>query len=147
MAANSKLVKAVSIVNDALTALTSFEFAAKSSYSVRIEVTDSGGESFQEAFTIEVEEQVVAGLEPDPQSITSLYPNPGTDYVNIEFTSQNFPFDLKLYNMKGEMKTHAPEVTSNSIRLDVRNMTKGIYLVMVQNSLGGITRKKLIITR
>lgn len=135
------------IDGNSLSGTIAFDFATKSSYSLRVRTTDSRGAFFEKAFTITVEEQIVAGLEPDPQLISEIYPNPGTDFINIEFTGQNFPFDFKLYDLNGGIKTHAPAVRSRSIRLDVRNMTKGVYLIMVQNAEGGITRKKLIINR
>ena len=36
---------------------------------------------------------------------------------------------------------------SSTIRLDVKDMPRGMYIVMVRNKAGGITRKKLLITR
>lgn len=135
------------ISGNSLVTTASFDVTTQSSYSIRVQVTDSGQETFEKQFNITVEEVIVTGLEPDPQLITDIFPNPGSDFVQVNLATQNYPFDLKMYDLNGSLKSHAAEIFTDSIRIDVRNVSRGIYIIMVKDNDGGITRKKLMITK
>lgn len=134
------------IDNNKLLTGTSFTFSTQSTYLVRVKVTDSGNETFEKQFTIEIEEQIVTGIEDDPGIITSIYPNPATDFVQVNLISEAYPFDVKMYDMSGNLKTSEDSIFDNSIRLDIRNMPKALYILVVKDKNGRITRKKLIIS-
>jgi hypothetical protein len=68
----------------------------------------------------------------------ALYPNPANDVVNFETN-----FDIKsieFYNIQGQKV-----LTSNQKQIDISNLTKGLYIVKIQNSNGVIISDKLII--
>ena len=130
-----------------LATASALAFADQTSYTIRIRVTDSGGLFMEQAFVISVLEDPILGFEPDPQLIDGMYPNPSRDYVQIDLTTENYPFDLKMYDYHGKLKTATTDIFSSSITLDVRNMSNGIYIVMVKDKNGGITRKKLMVAR
>jgi Leucine-rich repeat (LRR) protein len=68
----------------------------------------------------------------------TLYPNPANDVVNFETN-----FDIKsieFYNIQGQKV-----LTSNQKQIDISNLTKGLYIVKIQNSNGVIISDKLII--
>lgn len=67
-----------------------------------------------------------------------IHPNPANDVVNFETN-----FDIKsieFYNIQGQKV-----LTSNQKKIDVSNLTKGLYIVKIQNSNGVIISDKLII--
>ena len=135
------------ISDDMLVTASTFTFATRSDYSVRVKVTDSGGESFEKQFSITIDEAIVTSLEPDPQLINAIYPNPSADFVRVDLATESYPFDLKMYDLNGKLKAHTPEVFTNSVSLDVRELANGLYIIMVKDPSGGITRKKLIVER
>ncbi len=135
-----------SIDDNTLLTGASFSFATQASYSIRVKVTDSGNESFEKQLTITIEEQVVTSIEDDPQIITSIYPNPASDFVRINLVSEAYPFDVKMYDTNGNLKTSEDAVFDNSIRLDVRSIPKALYILVVKDKNGRVTRKKLLIS-
>ena len=94
------------IIGNALSGTIAFDFATQSSYSIRVRTTDQGGATYEKAFSVSIEEQIVTGLEPDPGLISKLYPNPSSDFVEISFANGSFPYDLKLYDFNGGLKNH-----------------------------------------
>lgn len=69
----------------------------------------------------------------------SLYPNPTTDFINVQ--GQITVTKANLINLLG--KTKAVKVTNNKI--DVRNNTKGVYFLQVITNTNKTTTKKIII--
>lgn len=135
-----------SINNNKLLTAETFSFASQGSYSIRVKVTDSGNETFEKQITITVEEQVITSIEDDPEVITNIYPNPARDFVQVNLISEGYPYNLKVYDLSGNLKTSKDSIYDSSIRLDIRNMPGALYLIIVKDRHGRLTRKKLLVT-
>ncbi len=122
-----------------------FTFATKSNYSIRVQVEDAGGETFQKEFTMTVEEDLVTSTEPDPMLVDNLYPNPATDQLTVEMATETYPFDLKMYDFAGNLQIHTDSILQKSITVDLRKLSKGIYILMIKDKTGALTRKKVIV--
>ncbi len=79
----------------------------------------------------------------------TLYPNPASDFVNIDFVMDSYqPVLLSVFNLKGQ-KVVMKEITNqtigtNHIQVNVKDLSKGVYLVRLQ--IGNKSKiKKLII--
>lgn len=64
----------------------------------------------------------------------SLYPNPTSDYLNIH--SEEQVLDVTIFNVQGRQV-----LKSSEDRLDVSNLTSGIYLIEVKTNSGKATSK------
>lgn len=72
---------------------------------------------------------------PNNQKIEfSVYPNPTSDYLNIQ--SEGEILEVSIFNVQGKQI-----LKSNTDRLDVTNLTSGIYLIEVETNYGKAFRK------
>lgn len=126
-----------------LKAATTFDFNTKAEYSIRVKSTDTGNESTEKAFTITVE--IVAGMELSPDLVRKVYPNPASEVLNVEMSSEVFPFKLDMYDMSGNVLKTRDSIFSPSIQINVSEMKRGVYLLTIQDGNGQLTRKKVMI--
>ena len=70
-------------------------------------------------------------------SLVSVYPNPTSDIINIEIPPSVEITNAKLYNMLG--KNIGVSLTSN--RIDISNLSSGIYLLSLETNQGSLTQK------
>jgi photosystem II stability/assembly factor-like uncharacterized protein len=78
------------------------------------------------------------------ESTCLIYPNPATDWLNIELNNQIYgTFRVSLYEITGR-KIFSKELTGRQNRLNVRDLTRGIYLVEIEVD-GKIFHKKIIL--
>ena len=77
------------------------------------------------------------------QNQLTVYPNPATDHITVSFPGlQNG--NLFIYNIVGE-QIMSRELATESSRISVANLSKGIYMVRVTDDNGIVGTKKLII--
>lgn len=80
-----------------------------------------------------------------------IYPNPATDYVNINyFLNKVITFDIHLYDLTGqkiqEIKPFkASDPGEHSIQLDTGALPKGMYYIVIQNKDFNISEKLVVI--
>ncbi|MDP4664119.1 MAG: T9SS type A sorting domain-containing protein [Salibacteraceae bacterium] len=94
------------------------------------------GTAFVSVYTIGVSEEIANQLK--------LYPNPATDYFQIEWPSgwlQNA--QSTLYNIEGKIVMQF-SVTQQNQRIDVANLTKGTY-ILATDSPDGLAKTTIII--
>lgn len=77
------------------------------------------------------------------QSQLSVYPNPATDHITVSFPNmQNGK--LFIYNIVGE-QIMSRELATETSKISVAGLAKGIYMVRVTDDKGIVGTKKLII--
>ena len=75
----------------------------------------------------------------------SLYPNPATSYIVIE--SPEAVVDLvRLYNINGQLLRETRGSINEHTRIDVRDMSQGLYLIQVITG-NQVFSSKLLISR
>jgi len=78
----------------------------------------------------------------------NIYPNPATDYVNINYTlvSGVKEGSVRISNLLGAVVSETPiDINSNTVRMDVSNLEGGIYFYSVVLNGEILHSKKLII--
>lgn len=73
-----------------------------------------------------------------------LYPNPVSDFLNIEIPGEETfqKFDVSLFSMDGKRVYNQPELTTdNSIKIDVNHIKSGIYVVELKSDKATIRTK------
>jgi hypothetical protein len=90
----------------------------------------------------------VAGMGQIAETNTlTVYPNPASDNLNINFGSVKSNVVLSLYNIVGqEVYTHVEKNASTSV-IPVANLNTGIYILRVQNEDGEVITRKVEISR
>lgn len=73
-----------------------------------------------------------------------LYPNPATDFVNIELPNTSRAFNAIIYDSMGREVSELYTSEENTMRLDVSGISAGIYYVKISEGTKS-TAKKLII--
>lgn len=74
-----------------------------------------------------------------PELVASLYPNPTTDYLNIELKEQA-PATATLHDLTGRL-VRSEMLPAGQTRVDVSALKAGIYLLQVQNKKGTFTTR------
>jgi len=132
-----------SISGDTLFTNEEFDFETKSSYSVRIQTKDSGGEVFSKQFIINVSNEIEVGIESLNKIDVILYPNPAKDFVNIK--SPNLEQVVcSFYTIGGCLIKEI--LISPQQKINVEDLNPGVYLVKI-NSNQCSQQSKIIITK
>ncbi len=64
-------------------------------------------------------------------SDVKVYPNPTSDYININFT-QKSDYDISIYNMAGELIYSKQIIESNKESINLNKFPAGTYLFVVK---------------
>jgi hypothetical protein len=67
----------------------------------------------------------------------SVYPNPTKDIVTIKMPSNIEVVSMKLFDVLGNLV----KKNANTTRLDVSNLSSGLYLLDITTTVGSITKK------
>lgn len=74
----------------------------------------------------------------------AIYPNPATDFVYINFASEeNSASVINVIDLQGRVVKTIDMAGLNNNRIDISELSKGIYLLKADNSKGGV--QKLIV--
>lgn len=78
------------------------------------------------------------GLESHEELVGNIYPNPTFDFVNIKFDELSW---VEIYDLQGVLQK-----ISSDDRINISDLRKGVYMVIIKNAKGDkSTIKKLII--
>ncbi len=65
----------------------------------------------------------------------SVYPNPASTSANVEVKGAKGPFNIMLTNLQGVVLWKADGVTDRIVKLPLRTLAQGIYMVVVTDQL------------
>ncbi len=74
----------------------------------------------------------------------SMYPNPATKFVNIDFSSEHNYQDIMVLDMSGKAISTVNIQDQYNVRLDVSSYPVGIYFIRMMDDKGHITAKRFI---
>jgi len=76
----------------------------------------------------------------------NIYPNPGREILNIEFSQTNITVDINIYDVFGKWVYSKFKicVTNNGISIDVSGFSKGTYLLHINNEALSHTTRFII---
>jgi hypothetical protein len=70
-----------------------------------------------------------------------LYPNPATDFLNLDGVDNSSISDIEIYSMLGQKLNSDFITTEKGIQLDVSPLNTGLYLVKIKTEKGITTRR------
>jgi hypothetical protein len=94
--------------------------------------------------TVHVVMDVVIGIEDFNSVEVSLYPNPATEYVNIELSDQVQSF--RILNTVGQT-VYEQTSTATYLQVDVKNYEAGAYLIEFTTNDGVTFNKRFVVTK
>lgn len=82
------------------------------------------------------------------KSEISLYPNPVSNYINVEITNSNVieNYNIKLYNTLGEIFFDS-QLTSDLLIIDISSYAKGTYILTLTNNWGQMIATKYVVVK
>ena len=133
-----------SIDGDQLVAAQVFDFENKESYNIRVQTTNSAGGSYQESFTITIQDvnELVSGLSDESTDNLRIFPNPARDYVSLDL-DKNSSWNVSVYSATGK-KIQEHSTTNSYFKIDSRKWEKGMYFLHISNGANTYIRKVLI---
>jgi|GEM_PF-3375233 len=75
---------------------------------------------------------------------TILYPNPSTGKITVETTGHEIINSVKVYSLLGEQLYHQEFADSKNATLNIGQLNRGIYLIIIKMD-SGVETKKLIL--
>jgi len=73
----------------------------------------------------------------------SVYPNPTSEYINIEVNTQPIK-NIQLFDISGKMVLNLPNISNrNYLKINISDLNKGLYTIVINNETG--MNKKIII--
>lgn len=107
----------------------------------KVSALNSQGESaLSEAIEIE---STVSGINPILDSQWAIFPNPSTGYFNVSINNSS-DFYLKIYNTIGVEQPFSVVPQASGYRVDLGNVSHGIYYVIYHQAQGRSVKKLVI---
>jgi len=136
------------LINEGIRTAPAVAFLTGSEFPDMVVGNYSGGLSFYKG-----SEPKPIGVKPpaiDQQSWLRIYPNPASDFVNIEF-EKYVPTSIRLrvYDFTGRLVHYGDLISAQSIPIPVSNFTSGIHLFMLEykkpdGNIKMVTRKVMV---
>ena len=86
--------------------------------------------------TTECIDVTISGIDDYADGILSLYPNPTTGMVNVQFTMNNEQWEnaeIQVFDVYGRLLNTVETLRATSLQIDLSQYTPGVYLVRVVN--------------
>jgi len=94
-------------------------------------VEDSNGCTVT-SFDITVE--AIVGLNEQMDATLNVYPNPATNWVQLEWSIQAHWSRLSVYDVRGKLVHEAPSIVAgNNLQIDVSHWETGMYFIRISN--------------
>ena len=83
------------------------------------------------------------------QSVGQLlvWPNPGSDILNIELKGQGTRCEVRLTNILGEEVAHGEDLVNQISQIDVSKLQNGIYFISVKDLMKNIIATQKIVVQ
>ena len=107
-----------------------------------VHVQDANGDTASISITVDLTTDVV-DLEVVIGKLT-VYPNPTSGKVNIEFKSENKDFELLVIDITGKIILQRSYSISEHITFDLSGQAKGIYIVQLRTNNRQINKKLIV---
>lgn len=79
------------------------------------------------------------------KNLFTIYPNPANNILFIDKSQGNYPTEIEIYNVNGKLVLHQKTEKVNQNRIDISQLTKGFYFVMIKNDDNENSQYKLVV--
>ena len=117
-------------------------FTANGYRYIKITITDWGNSGWWSSiYEFNVYGTILTGEKELNRSELRIYPNPASEYINIDNLNTNS--DISVFNIDGKI-IHSTISNSSNITIPVNNLNKGLYFVRIKNADGVYTKKVIV---
>lgn len=110
-------------------------------FSTNLSVSGDGGVIFKSTIP-----GSLANEEYNDENNLTIYPNPTSDFINIDLKQNMEVSSICLYNFIGEKVKYIGDIaSSNQISIDCKNLSKGVYFININLKNGQKENRKVII--
>jgi len=115
---------------------------------IRVKTEDQDGASFEKAFVIYILDvnETNPGFKEVSKINFKLYPNPADNFILLNFKESDLPKTIKLISLDGRVLKEVHS-SGNHIKLDVTDLQRGSYFIIIEDNLGNKLSKKVQILR
>ncbi len=103
--------------------------------------TDDGC-SYSDAYLFTVE--VCDGVENENEELVSIFPNPATDHIILNFAHANSPINLNMYDASGRLVLSRNYNSGNNVWIDL-DYPAGVYTLDIQSGNDRIRKQVMIV--
>jgi PKD repeat protein len=114
-------------------------YATGGIYTICLITTDSCG--IQDTTCVQ-DTILITGYNVNVAGINSVYPNPATTELTVELW-WNVPNDIEIYDATGNLVYRQNAMTGSVIRIDINDLSTGLYTLRVTNK-GGTTVRRFV---
>jgi PKD repeat protein len=114
-------------------------YATGGIYTICLITTDSCG--IQDTTCVQ-DTILITGYNVNVAGINSVYPNPATSELTIELW-WNVTNDIEIYDATGNMVYRQSEITGSVLRIDINDLSTGLYTLRITNQ-GGTTSRRFV---
>ena len=87
----------------------------------------------------------IAELKDEPKRLVSIYPNPATGIVTLNFLNPDHDtFALSVYDVTGKQVLHSKEIRGTSASMDCSGLRAGIYFIVLSSPRATFTGKLVV---
>ncbi len=126
----------------------SFDYEDTTMRYIRIQTMDQDSATFEKPFVIYVLDvnEVNPGFKELNSSNVSVYPNPASEFLLLDFEEGAKLHTVKLYSLDGRLMKEL-NINGSRIALNISDLQSGNYLILLEDEKGNIIRKKVQIIR
>jgi glucose/arabinose dehydrogenase len=84
-----------------------------------------------------------AGTISQSMANVKMYPNPAKDNLTVDTAGADLPLQARIYDLSGKL-LHSATIQQDQQRIDISNLSSGLYLTEITSS-NGISRQKIVI--
>ena len=90
--------------------------------------------------------RMMDNIQPDANATPyfNIFPNPAGNYFNISLKNMEGDANLEIYDLIGKLVMKKIIGNNDIYRIDAENLENGVYLVVVSNGNGVLTKKVLL---
>jgi hypothetical protein len=85
---------------------------------------------------------LITGYNVNQAGINSVYPNPATTELTVELW-WNVASDIEIFDATGKLVVRQNQVSGDLIRIDLNDLTPGLYTLRITNK-GGTTARRFV---
>lgn len=75
----------------------------------------------------------------------TIYPNPAKNVLYIDKSQSNYPTKIEIYDVNGKLVLQQETEKINQNKMDISQLTTGIYFVTIKNESNENSQYKLVV--
>jgi len=109
----------------------------------KLKVTPQNSCDFGQARELDINVNIITGIEPDTDSSLKIYPNPSQGNVTISSENLSLYREIVVLNSLGQ-ELYKKQIVENQTEVNLTDLPRGLLVIRLRNQTKTITRKLII---